>query len=52
MMRLPKFGSDHFPILIRLNYEPQEADEHKVPVADAEEVAEAQEMIDNVKEVS
>ena len=49
MKRLSKFGSDHFPILIRLNYEPQEADEHEVPVADAEEVAEAQEMIDNVK---
>lgn len=28
MKRLSKFGSDHFPILIRLNYEPLEADEH------------------------
>ena len=50
MRRLPKFGSDHFPILIRVNYEPQEADEHEVPVADAEEQAEAQELIDNVLE--
>jgi len=50
LRRLPKFGSDHFPILIRLNYEPLEADEHEVPVADADEEAEAQEMIDNVLE--
>jgi len=50
MRRLPKFGSDHFPILVRLNYEPQEADEHETPVADADEQAEAQEMIDNVLE--
>jgi len=50
MRRLPKFGSDHFPILIRLNYEPQEAGEHEIPVADADEQAEAQEMIDNVLE--
>ena len=50
LRRLPKFGSDHFPILIRLNYEPLKADEHEVPVADADEEAEAQEMIDNVLE--
>jgi len=50
MKRLPKFGSDHFPILVRLNYEPLEADEHEIPVADAEEKAEAQEMIDNVQD--
>jgi len=50
MRRLPKFGSDHFPILIRVNYEPQEADEHEVPVADADEQAEAQELINNVLE--
>jgi endonuclease/exonuclease/phosphatase (EEP) superfamily protein YafD len=47
MKRLPKFGSDHFPILVRLNYEPQEADEHEIPVADSEEEAKAQELIDN-----
>lgn len=47
--RLPKFGSDHFPILVQLNYEPAEADEHEVPVADHQEEAEAQEMIDQVK---
>ena len=48
MRRLPKFGSDHFPILVRLNYEPLEADEHEVPVADADDENEAQELIDNV----
>ena len=48
MRRLPKFGSDHFPILVRLNYEPLEADEHEVPVADADDVNEAQELINNV----
>ncbi len=48
--RLSKFGSDHFPMLLRLNYEPAEADEHDVPVAEPEEVAEAQEMIDRVME--
>ena len=48
--RLPKFGSDHFPMFLRLNYEPQEAVEQEVPVAEPEEVKEAQEMIDKVME--
>jgi endonuclease/exonuclease/phosphatase (EEP) superfamily protein YafD len=50
MERLPKFGSDHFPILVSLNFEPAKAEEHEVPEADQEEEAEAQEMIDEVKE--
>lgn len=49
MKCLPNFGSDHFPILIKLNYEPEEADEHEVPEADAEELLEAQEMVNSVK---
>jgi endonuclease/exonuclease/phosphatase (EEP) superfamily protein YafD len=50
LKRLRGFGSDHFPMLIRLNYEPQVADEHDAPKATAEEKAEAQELINNVKE--
>lgn len=46
--RLPKFGSDHFPMLLRLSYEPLEAEEQEVPEAAPAEVAEAQEMIDKV----
>ncbi|QHL88989.1 endonuclease/exonuclease/phosphatase [Nibribacter ruber] len=50
LQRLPKFGSDHFPIFIRLNYEPLEADEHDVPVADQEDHEEAIELIEGVKD--
>ncbi|RNI30796.1 endonuclease/exonuclease/phosphatase family protein [Rufibacter immobilis] len=48
MKRLPAFGSDHFPIFIRLNYEPLEADEHEVPIADAEEQEDAEELLDKL----
>ncbi|MGV3502185.1 MAG: endonuclease/exonuclease/phosphatase family protein [Adhaeribacter sp.] len=50
MERLPKFGSDHFPILVQLSYEPAEAEEHEVPQPEPEEKQEAQELIDQVKE--
>jgi endonuclease/exonuclease/phosphatase (EEP) superfamily protein YafD len=50
LQRLPKFGSDHFPILVHLNYEPAEAEDHEVPVANGDEETEAQEMIDQVKD--
>lgn len=48
LIRLKKlgfFGSDHFPIIIRLTYEPTGADEHEVPEPEHEEVAESHEMI-------
>lgn len=47
MERLPYVGSDHFPIFVRLSYEPQrkaEQEENAEP-ADAEDVAEANEKI-------
>lgn len=48
LIRLKKlgfFGSDHFPILIRLTYEPTGAHEHEIPEPETEEVAEAHAMI-------
>jgi endonuclease/exonuclease/phosphatase (EEP) superfamily protein YafD len=45
MKRLPFFGSDHFPILVRLSYEPLEAEEHDIENPLSEEMEEAEEMI-------
>ncbi|MFD2246074.1 endonuclease/exonuclease/phosphatase family protein [Pontibacter ruber] len=43
--RLNKFGSDHFPILISLSYEPLEQEEQEQPVATHEDHKEANELI-------
>ena len=46
--RLPAFGSDHFPILARLQHAPAAKAEHEEPSADADDRANAAERIDKV----
>ena len=45
LRKLPAFGSDHFPMIIRLTYEPTGAAEHEIPEPEFEEVQESYEMI-------
>ncbi|MGC3872916.1 endonuclease/exonuclease/phosphatase family protein [Halomonas sp. GXIMD04776] len=46
MKRLDGFGSDHFPILATLSYQPAQADENEPPVADEDDRRDAQETIE------
>jgi endonuclease/exonuclease/phosphatase (EEP) superfamily protein YafD len=46
--RLPAFGSDHFPILIRLVYAPKAAVRQEAPEDDAEDHAEATRKLEKV----
>lgn len=48
LKRLPYFGSDHFPMYIKLQYEPAAKAEQKQPEAEPEEKQEAQEKIEKV----
>jgi len=48
MRRLPAFGSDHFPILIRLDHEPRAALVTEPPEADADDHAEADRKLEQV----
>lgn len=46
--RLPYFGSDHFPIYIKLHFDPLASLTQEVPTADKGEQAEAEEKIEKV----
>lgn len=50
--RLPYWGSDHFPILVRLKYEAGAAAEQAEPVAEADEDREAEEKIQSASRSS
>lgn len=48
--RLGHVGSDHFPMLIELAYEPENADEQETPDAEPEDEAEADEILEDAAE--
>jgi hypothetical protein len=45
LQRQRSIGSDHFPILAELQYQPRAADRQEAPKADADDLAEAQEKL-------
>jgi endonuclease/exonuclease/phosphatase (EEP) superfamily protein YafD len=48
MRRLPDIHSDHFPVLVRLAYEPEKYGQQSAPKADADDHAEAREKLARV----
>ena len=46
LKRLAFFGSDHFPMFIRLSYEPEAAHQQEAPQPDADDEAQAAEKIE------
>ena len=48
LRRLPRCGSDHFPVLVELSFEPEVRKEQERPVADVEDQQEAERKIENV----
>jgi endonuclease/exonuclease/phosphatase (EEP) superfamily protein YafD len=47
---LDHFGSDHFPLLVELSYEPERQEEQELPRADEAERREAEEKLEGVRE--
>ena len=52
LQRLRSIGSDHFPILVELKYEPREAAEQEAPEASTEDLREARDRISEGREVA
>lgn len=50
LRRLPYAGSDHFPMMIEVVYQPRAADENEVLRADHEDYAEAEELVERAQE--
>ncbi|MFO1047449.1 MAG: endonuclease/exonuclease/phosphatase family protein [Geminicoccaceae bacterium] len=49
LRRLPAFGSDHFPILIELEYQPRASAVQEVEAADREDHSEAKETLEEAR---
>jgi hypothetical protein len=49
LRRLPYIGSDHFPVSIRISYEPEAQHHHEEPQADRSDHKEANEKIDEAR---
>ena len=49
LRRLPYIGSDHFPVSIRISYEPEARHQHEEPEADQSDHKEANEKIDEAR---